>query len=359
MKTSTLTLSFLGLGALVATLAFASDHREAPLIAEDLTADIADVYVFQSPTDPANTVLVLTVNPFSAPTQNSSYHFSPNVRYSIMVDNNGDAIEDVTAHFTFSDRSLSGGAQTFDVRMNDRLLMSGPVTAPTSEPNANAPIIIGGPKGSKAFAGQRDDPFFFDGVGFGKVLAGTGGFTGDDAFATYNVSAIVLEVPTAELGWTAGTPLQVWGETARKRHKLLRSDLGLLEISQGAWQQIDRAGNPAINSALIPLDLKDNFNIAEPSEDAALYAGTIVASLQALGTTQPNIDVLAAVAVPDTLKYDPAAMTSYPNGRGLADDTIDVLFTFIFNQTGVTDMVDANDATFLTGFPYLADPFQP
>ena len=47
----------------IAGVAPAADHREAPLIREDLTADIADVYAFLNPDDPDRLVLAMTVNP--------------------------------------------------------------------------------------------------------------------------------------------------------------------------------------------------------------------------------------------------------------------------------------------------------
>ena len=118
-------------------------------------------------------------------------------------------------------------------------------------------------------------------------------------------------------------------------------------------------GNPAINTALLPLAQKDLFNIGLPENDAADFAGAIVASLQSLGTNDENIGILASVAVPDTLKLDLNAPVGYPNGRDLDDDVIDTLFFFIFNQTPVSDGVDANDRPFLDGFPFLAPPHQP
>ncbi|TAH34464.1 MAG: DUF4331 domain-containing protein [Planctomycetota bacterium] len=345
---------------LIGALTLAADHREAPLIQEDPIADINDVYVFPNPNDPEFLVLVMTVNPFIERDQNEGSHFSPNVRYTFYVDNTGDAVPDEFAAFTFSNRVPTGGLQTFTVNLPGNIGdVTGPVTPPTVEPTPNPPLITHGPGGSRFFCGPRDDPFFFDLVGFNRTLDGTGTFSGNDGFDGFNVSAIVAELPLAALMGNGPGTLQIWGETARRKVTVVRSDEGQLVKTGGDFEQIERMGNPAISTALIPLNLKDLFNIGEPADDAADFAGTIVASLTALGTSQANIDILAGVAVPDTIKYDPSVPVGYPNGRALADDVIDTLFFFIFNQTGVTDLVGANDKSFLSTFPYLAEPHQP
>ncbi len=355
MNGKTLSCALFAAVALVNT-ARAADHREAPLIREDATADIADVYAFPNPNDPDWLVLAMTVNPLSVPSENNSYAFSPNVRYTFLIDNNGDAQPDKSVRVTFSDPAM--GPQDFSVKVSGFESFSGEVTPATVEPDPVEPIIVDGPDGMRAFAGQRDDPFFFDVVGFNRFLAGTGGFDGTDGFAGDNVSAIVVELPVHQLAGDSGN-LQIWGVTERRLVTLRRAFHGQLEVHFGPWQQVERMGNPAINTALIPLDLKDFFNIGRPADDADEFAAEIVASLQALGTNDENIAILASVAVPDTLKLDPNQDVGYPNGRGLDDDVIDTLLFFIFNQTPVSDMVDGNDRDFLDEFPYLAPPHQP
>ena len=161
--------------AALAVAAPGADHREAPLIREDLTADIADVYAFLDPADETRLVLALTVNPFSAPSENFSYNFSPNVRYGFRIDTDGDAEPDADITARFSNTETG---QAIEVVFPGGIVVSGPVTPPTDEPDPAEPIVIEGPLGIKVFAGQRDDPFFFDVVGFVRVLAGTGVATG-------------------------------------------------------------------------------------------------------------------------------------------------------------------------------------
>jgi 6-pyruvoyl-tetrahydropterin synthase len=118
---------------------------------------------------------------------------------------------------------------------------------------------------------------------------------------------------------------------------------------------------------------------------AGVFAGDIVASLTALGTSQANIDILAGVAVTngDYLRLNLAKPNStlgvgefitdadyagFPNGRRPGDDTIDILLYFITNQNPVIfpedkskrgDNVSTNDVPLPDTFPYFAPPQQP
>ena len=83
-------LFFLGLGV------SASDHKEAPLVDEQLPADIADLYVFLNPDDNSELVLAMTVNPFSVPAEARAFNPSPRVRYRFHIDNDGDASKDLS-----------------------------------------------------------------------------------------------------------------------------------------------------------------------------------------------------------------------------------------------------------------------
>jgi len=80
----------------------AASHREAPLTAIDRTADITDFYAFVSPDDPGRVTLILGVDPFLEPANGPNYFpFDENVLYAIKVDNDDDAVEDVTFEFRF------------------------------------------------------------------------------------------------------------------------------------------------------------------------------------------------------------------------------------------------------------------
>jgi len=80
----------------------ASSHREAPLISGDPLADNTDVYAFVSPERPDTVTLISNFIPLQLPASGPNFwKFDDHVLYEIMVDNNGDAVEDVTFQFRF------------------------------------------------------------------------------------------------------------------------------------------------------------------------------------------------------------------------------------------------------------------
>jgi hypothetical protein len=144
-----------------------------------------------------------------------------------------------------------------------------------------------------------------------------------------------------------------------------------------AYTRVDRAGFPAVNTALI--SSKDAYNAADPADDiAGTFVGEIVASLEflhgaldddlaAAGLTPCAVmDCVAAggpLIVPDTLTLDVTQPTGFPNGRGLDAPVIDVTLAVLLLDLTVhspTDLVGlnptANDVPFDDAFPYLAAP---
>ena len=103
-------VSFYGVLALVlafglfAAPAKAADHLDAPGLTPpggDTRLDITDVYAFQSPSNSANTVLVMGVNPLEGVLNDGT--FRPEASYEFKIDTNGDAKEDITYRLTFSE----------------------------------------------------------------------------------------------------------------------------------------------------------------------------------------------------------------------------------------------------------------
>lgn len=341
--------------SLQVSVSFAADHRDAPLIQEDAAADIGDVYAFRNPLDSDKLVLIMTVNPLSAPEESITYNFSPTVRYRFNIDNDGDSKAEHKISVRF--KPTVPGPQRFTARFSNGTIVRGDATAPSIEPFANTPVITEGPDGIRIFAGQSDDPFFFDIVGFFRFLAGTGGFSGADSFAGTNVSSIVIELPL-DMVAENGDTLDIWADTARKSLTRLRYNKrrNIIRNTSGRFQQLDREGNPAI-ATLVPASLKDSFNAGVPKNDADDFAATIVATLESLGTNETNIGILASVAVPDTLTLDLSSPDGFPNGRRLEDDVIDTVLSLILNGPA-SDNVSANDMVFSTSFPYVALPHQ-
>jgi hypothetical protein len=150
-------------------------------------------------------------------------------------------------------------------------------------------------------------------------------------------------------------------------------DLENASAQSATLRQVDRMATPAVNVALVPFSRKDEYNLGTPQEDAAgRFAADIVATLRALGTNDANIGILASVAVTngDFLRLNLAAANSgpgggnnagagFPNGRRLVDDTVDILLSFVTNQSGIGDNVNANDLALTDTFPFFAPSQQP
>jgi Domain of unknown function (DUF4331) len=81
---------------------FASSHREAPITALDHTADITDFYAFVSYDHPDRVTFIMNVDPFLEPSNGPNYFpFDPSVLYQIKIDNDHDALADVTFNIRF------------------------------------------------------------------------------------------------------------------------------------------------------------------------------------------------------------------------------------------------------------------
>ena len=166
-----------------------ADHLDAPLVQADGRLDINDVYAF---TRDSSTVMVMTVNPLAGVLSPLTFH--PKAKYELLIDNNGDAKDDLRYRFEFSEPD---GSMQQDVKLRQ---MGGPLNA-SGTTGQDIPLSNGG----VVHAGVFDDPFLFDLVAFQSGLAfcppsgNPNTKNGTDFFAGLDVSAIVLEVPTADL----------------------------------------------------------------------------------------------------------------------------------------------------------------
>jgi hypothetical protein len=365
----------------------AADHGDAPLADEDRPADIDDVYTFLDPNDNSKLVIVFTIYGFIVPGEAVNFSaFDPRVRYLVGLETTGDARADQFIDIRFSPRTSTTTPQTATVILPFGDIINAPTTVPTLNDSPNPPTITtDAGTGVSVFAGETDDPFFFDIPGFNRfvasVLAGSPNAAnlqrGRDTFAGYNVQAVALSIPIAYLrlqnsgGNPSGKVIGVNLQTQRQRRtEITRS--GAI-VGSGGFMTLDRMGNPAINVALIPFARKDEYNFATTLDDAnGRFADSIVGTLKALGTNDTNIGILASVAVAkgDFLHLDLGVANSgsgggnsagagFPNGRRLQDDVIDTILFFVANQNTLGDSVNANDVTFRDSFPFLAPPQQP
>ena len=98
--------------------AWGSSHREAPNITKMPKVDNTDVYAFRSyePNRAGYVTLIANFQPDEGPGNGPNYYtMDPEALYEIMIDNNGDAKEDVTFQFKFDNNLKNGTGLTYTV----------------------------------------------------------------------------------------------------------------------------------------------------------------------------------------------------------------------------------------------------
>ncbi|MBV8073260.1 MAG: DUF4331 domain-containing protein [Acidobacteriaceae bacterium] len=112
----------------------AASHREAPITALDHKADITDFFAFVSYNDPSKVTFILDVDPFLEPGNGPNYFpFDDNILYTIKVDNDNDAVEDITFEVKFQTEIRAPGVFTGFVGAGDG------INAPANSPPPVAP----------------------------------------------------------------------------------------------------------------------------------------------------------------------------------------------------------------------------
>ena len=152
----------------------ASDHGDAPAVDQDSGADIADDYLFVDPTDNSKVVMILTVHGFIVPGEAASFAtFDSKVKFNFQIENTGDAIPDLQYEVTFDEKVGSSTApQTAHIRKPDGTYFTAMTTPSTFAATPVAPTITTDPASNvDFFAGETDDPFFFDLVAFNRFIA--------------------------------------------------------------------------------------------------------------------------------------------------------------------------------------------
>ena len=294
--------------------AFASSHREAPLIANDPLADNTDVYAFRSPDNPNTITLIACFIPFELPHGGPNYYtFGENIRYEIHVDNNtATAGDDVTYRFTFT-RVNEDPTTFFNIRLGQENLKTtyklerstdGAATFQTIVANGVVPpnnigprsiesgVGLGAPDyaslmtdaitnastGETVFCGPVDDPFYVDLGGvfdLGNLPRQNG--APRDGLGQRNVHALVIQVPITTLLKTgaATTPanildpnyvIGVWASASRRATRTIAPNS---QNDAGNWVQVSRLGMPLTNEVVIPIGFKDYWNGLTPYQEIA------------------------------------------------------------------------------------------
>jgi hypothetical protein len=194
----------------------ASDHIDAPAV-KNQTSDITDLYVFNG-ADTNNLVFIANTQGLLAPANTATASFDPNMLIQFSIDNNGDNVEDLVIQAIYANGKMNFYGPVKPTMTGARSQLEGAITASVDVTAYGAsPIITTSLSGIMAFAGPRDDPFFFDLNQYHAILAGTAsGFNnpGSDAFAGTNVLSTVVEVPKTMLNSTG--KINVWLTTRKK-----------------------------------------------------------------------------------------------------------------------------------------------
>src|ERR1700751_6383065 len=80
-----------------------SSHREAPSISHDPVDDNPDTYPFLTPDAPSTVTIIANYVPLEGPPGGPNFfEFGDDVLYSIYIDNDGDALPEITFNFRFN-----------------------------------------------------------------------------------------------------------------------------------------------------------------------------------------------------------------------------------------------------------------
>ena len=365
-----------------------SDHNNSPRGVAEPAIDIADGYVFPSPSQPGRLVLVMTVFPNAQPgalfSDAANYRFR--VRPVAIPSNGGGSFfelgtdeYDITCTFASpvtddAGSSVQPGTCTFPTgatvsfRVND-------------EQGAEAP-------GARVYAGLRMDPLFNDSTAYVETLATRrlafqeNAANGADG---WDVLGIVVEFDVATMLGGAGALFAVATETVTTGKFPVRLERFGRAFMKG--QMLGELGDDAVNS---DLDVRALWNQEDPFELAPNYLGAYRARLNSNLAVMDGIDgkvdwplqpdgthpltelylrdyQVVDVAKPyvedSYLEIEQALVEGRPHascgGRSLNDDAGDRNLTFVItggNGPPISDGVDQATVRASETFPYLAPP---
>ena len=255
------------------------------------------------------------------------FEFGDDVLYSIFVDNDGDALPDLTFQFKFKttlrnedtflyntgeidslDSPNWNKRQFYDVSVirasghgngkkqhheqdgkgeviGQNLACPPCNIGPRSTPNyddlavAAVHSLAGG---IKVFAGQRNDGFFVDlGAIFdlADIREIVNGMPSVDPLKTLNIHTIAIQVPISLLTLDGSVPtdamaaksvLGIWSGASRRKVQV-RDENGSAPKGSGPWVQVSRLGNPLFNEVIVHIGDKDRWNAVDPIDDAGEF----------------------------------------------------------------------------------------
>jgi hypothetical protein len=295
-------------GLVIASAAWAADHREAPIVNGLPEGDIGDVFAFLDPNDPSRLVLSMGVNGFAIPAVRGSYSFSPEFLYQFKIDNNGDFQEDQVVQVVFTGTGATQQVRFIGPFAPDSGLVGAVNALRIAPPAATGTVgtILGSATGFQAIAGLFDDTFVFDAGQFNRILGGsqtlyralTGtplgdlsgrpvrddGTSGVDAFGGINGSFINCSFPSSLIRG-ASSRVNIWGTVSRPfAAAAVVPDPGF-DYSAVRYVQFERMGQAATSTVFVAAGTaRDTFNAAIPSNDVATFSNLIPDTLTTTDT---------------------------------------------------------------------------
>lgn len=346
--------------ALLPLGADASSHREAPFITEMPKVDGTDFYMFNSyePGREGYVTLLANYIPLQDPGGGPNYYsMDDDALYEIHIDNDADAVEDITFQFAFN-KEVRGIALNIDgedvpiplkqagsvgltaaddqnlnvVETYTVAVVHGDRRRGRSEHIANTTdgsttfikpvdnignktladyaayandhlyhVTIPGCGDGRLFVGQRKEGFVIN-VGEVFDLINTDPLGSPDGelngLAGKNITTLALEVPIDCLVGGDSDIIGGWTTASLQKVRILKGPNAEGDTREkGVYTQVSRLGSPLVNEVVIGLPDKDRFNKSEPKNDAQF----------ALYVTNPTLPALIELLFPDA-----AAPTAFP-----------------------------------------------
>ena len=312
---------------LVPTLAGASSHREAPLIAADPAVDNTDVYAFVSPDEPDTVTFIANWIPFEEPNGGPNFYpFADDARVQHQHrQRRRRRGRTSTIRWTLQERSTSGATTRSctttgrSPRSTTRTCCSGRRTrwrpshrrrsrcgsrisdAPVAPSHVGAGVDAGLPDAARP--GRHQLAERLEGASPARPTTRSSSTCGSSTCSTaatsarsartrwpgYNVNTIALQVPIKDIALerrrrratrssASGAPPS--GQRVRDRPTATRRD--------GDWVQVSRLGKPLVNEVVVPAGLKDTFNAIPPGQGRA--------------TSRPIVDRVTNPEVPQLIE---------------------------------------------------------
>ena len=216
--------------ALMGGAASAADHAESPGADADPAGDLADVFLFISPENPQRLVGAITFGGRPLPRSRTDIVYcDPKLIYVLNIGRANAAgvftntpVIKVVARFGKSDTGRCG------VQLEGVPGAGGTFSGATE-------TVLTSTGGVRAFAGMRNDPFFFDAEGYNGMVAafdgpapaggylvnsfGLGTRARRDSFANRNITLVVFEMDLNAVAPAVNgsrPKIQAWATTARR-----------------------------------------------------------------------------------------------------------------------------------------------